>query len=239
MGNQIKQPQDTIFSAETYTTPADRKPAYYGSQYTVASSLASGHVVAAADDGSMLFPNNVRDMTRFNIASSQVASVTLTQQGDPPIAGAVLTFPGFSDKVWMMVFPKSPDWPSTLAFRDAAGKILASGPWVGDDTEGPGCSYIAVINGYERPQGGHAYSSGESLPEITSVTAVLPDGRQISGTIDKLAGNADNGWSVTFPIADANLTVKLAFKNAAGKVLATLTTIPGKNQLPSPPKPWW
>jgi hypothetical protein len=31
----------------------------------------------------------------------------------------------------------------------------------------------------------------------------------------------------------------LVFRNAAGKVLGTLTTIPGKSSLPAPLKPWW
>ncbi|HTU73494.1 MAG TPA: hypothetical protein VMU95_11170 [Trebonia sp.] len=238
IGGESKQhPQDAIFAAESYTTRTDGKPAS-GFQYDSVTTLASGHVVDAADGTSLLYPNNVDDMMRMGMASSRITTVTLSQKDDPPLSGAVLTFPGFADKVWMVVFPHSPSWPATLTFGDAAGKVVASGPWMGDDRNGP-CTYLAINDDYEPPQDGHAFSMGGSLPVITSVTAVLPDGQQISGTITELAGNPYREWTVTYPIADANLTVRLVFRNAAGKTLGTLTTVPGKNPLPPPAKPWW
>ena len=141
----------------------------------------------------------------------------------------------------MIAVPRDSDWPSTLTFRDGAGQVVASGPWVGYDA-GSSCHPIAFFD-YETPHDGHAYSLGGSLPEVTSVTAVLPDGRKIAGVIQPrpIVAQYYQQWQVTYPAADANLRITLVFRNASGQVLDTLTAVPAKNPYPTaaPTTPWW
>ena len=70
------------------------------------------------------------------------------------------------------------------------------------------------------------------MPQVASVTAVLPDGRQLKGGF---SGHPEWrqpyywGWQVRYPREDANLTVTLAFRDTAGRVLGQVKTVPGQN----------
>jgi hypothetical protein len=227
-------------------TTASLGAGHYEGQYTAVFGLSSGHVISLSADSSLLyFGSTPSDLVRFGLAASQVASVTITQKDAGPVPGTVVTAPGFPYRVWMIAFPGVFNWPSTLTFRNATGKVLASGPYNSDDF-GPSCDPIASLD-YAPPRDGHAYSFGVGLStgkspfDVASVTAVLPDGSQVKGSFYGGVLGRNNPyrmWRVTYPIADANLTVKLIFRNAAGQVVDTLTTVPGKNPY-SAPKPWW
>jgi hypothetical protein len=98
------------------------------------------------------------------------------------------------------------------------------------------CMPLAQLNMYERPDANYAYAGGVSLPQVASVTAVLPDGSQVRGGFLGALGKSPPvwQWEVKFPVKDVNLTVTLVFRDAAGRVLGHFTTIPGKNPFPDP-----
>jgi hypothetical protein len=230
--------EDSLAAVGSVGPAAGGGPARYLGQYQHVFPISRGHVISLGTDSTQLgLGNSAPDLVRFGVAASKVASVAVTPNDGGPIPGNVLFAPGFPYKVWMIAFPALPDWTSTLTFRDDAGTVLASGPWVGDMT-GSGCHPIASLD-YAPPRGASAFSVGLSLPEVTTVTAVLPDGQQINGGFLRvpIVQQYYREWQVTYPRADAGLTVKLVFRNA-GQVVDTLSTVPGKNPF-SLPKSWW
>lgn len=65
---------------------------------------------------------------------------------------------------------------------------------------------------------------------------MLPDGTQVPGAFyGPLVQTYYREWTITLPRKDANVAVTLLFKDAAGRVLGHLTTVPGKNPFPFPP----
>jgi hypothetical protein len=178
----------------------------------------------------------------LGVASGQVASLAVAPRGLAPIPGLIVGWPGLRYKAWVASLPPAPNWPTTLIFRDSAGKVLLSQSITGN-FQGSSCYPVASLD-YEPPSLTHAYSIGKALLTVASVTAVLPDGHQIKGTIDPHKLDSSPGtlnpyrqWQVTYPREDANVTVTLVFRDAAGHVLDRLTSIPGKN--PSPPLSAW
>jgi hypothetical protein len=240
-GNFANVHDDSLAAVVRVGPAADNDPADgYKGQFQSIFPISRGHSVNLSNgDGTHLYMgNSTSDLVQFGLATSQVAGVTITPGGGGPIPGSVLSARGFPYKVWMIAFPAVPNGTSTLTFRDTAGKVLASGPYVGDMT-GSSCHPVAGLD-YRPTNGASTFSVGVSLPEVSSVTAVLPDGQQISGGFLRvpLVQQYYREWQVTYPIADANVQVKLVFRNAAGQVVDTLTTVPGEPSFGGI-KPWW
>jgi hypothetical protein len=76
--------------------------------------------------------------------------------------------------------------------------------------------------------------TGVARPNVTSVTAVLPDGRRFHAVISTGLGNSpDKAWSVALP---AEKGTKLIFTGAAGQILTEISTAapPGPSVLNLP-----
>jgi hypothetical protein len=180
----------------------------------------------------------------FGLASGQVASVTVSggtmvapiglDGSTAPVSGLVTSGHDFPYRVWMAAFPATPLY-GHLVFRDAAGKTL------GQESANPfplGTMCVPLVGlDYQPPRDGYAYSTGVALPQVASVTAVLPDGTQVPGAFyGPVVQMYYREWEVRFPASDANVTVTLVFRDAAGRVLGHLATVPGKNPF-TPVKP--
>lgn len=71
---------------------------------------------------------------------------------------------------------------------------------------------------------------GIAAGAVSSVTAVLPDGRALGGVVGTGRGFADRVWSVAYPPGQ----VRIVFRDASGHVLATL----GNPPAPAGPTPF-
>jgi hypothetical protein len=146
------------------------------------------------------------------------------------VPGAVIIGHGFPYRVWMAAFPATPFYQD-LTFRDATGKAIGT-EMANNFPQGTMCSPQAYLS-YKQPKGASAFVTGGAEPQVATVTAVLPDGSQVAGEF--LAGGGTKAtddiwyWQVTLPREDASRTVTLLFKDAAGRVLGHLRTVPGKN----------
>jgi hypothetical protein len=200
------------------------------------TAIPAGHAAQFAHgDGNRLVTYE------FGLASSQVASVMATQwrgvksiealSGPTvPVPGLIISGHGFPGKVYVSAYPSAPTY-GYLFVRDAAGKTVG-----GDDLNpfgwGNWCEPLVIMNDYQAPRGGYAFSTGFALPQVASVTAVLPDGSQLKGGFSGGHPSLELyywGWQVRYPRKDANLTVTLVFRDATGRVLGRVTTIPAKS----------
>lgn len=179
----------------------------------------------------------------LGLARTQVASVTAAtgsthpvpglDGGSTPVPGVVFSGPGIPSRLWMAVYPAAPLY-DTLILRDSAGATIGRAS-IQPEPAGTMCLPLAQVNTWAPPHGLYVYAGGVSLPQVASVTAVLPDGSQIQGEFrDEMDQRIFWDWQVTFPVKDANLTVTLVFRDGAGRVLGHFTTIPGKNPFPDP-----
>ena len=100
---------------------------------------------------------------------------------------------------------------------------------------GPTQPADVVTNRYNA-RAGNPVISGIARPDVTSVTAVLPDGRQFHGVVSTgLGSGPDKAWSVTSP---ADNGTKLIFTGAAGQILTeTSTAAPPGPAVLVPPRP--
>ena len=73
---------------------------------------------------------------------------------------------------------------------------------------------------------------GVAEARVTSVTAVLPDGKTVSGTVEAVHGVPCKRWAVSFDISDAT---QIVFRDAAGHQVTRLSTASGSYQ--EPPRP--
>jgi hypothetical protein len=75
--------------------------------------------------------------------------------------------------------------------------------------------------------------SGVAAARVTSVTAVLPDGRAFAGAVGTLPGVGEKAWIVDYPHASG---VRLVFRDAAGREAGRLGTAAplGPPQVPRP-----
>jgi hypothetical protein len=69
--------------------------------------------------------------------------------------------------------------------------------------------------------GNIAVYAGSAADQVTSVTAVLPDGRTFAGTIGSGRGFPDKAWLLPCPAAQGT---RLVFRDASGQQLASLST---------------
>jgi hypothetical protein len=69
---------------------------------------------------------------------------------------------------------------------------------------------------------------GLAVNRVTSVTAVLPDGQDIAGTVKTGRGFPDRAWAVVTPANEATdkpvSGIRLVFRDASGSEVATLST---------------
>ena len=72
---------------------------------------------------------------------------------------------------------------------------------------------------------------GVAAPQVTSVTAVLPGGQTVRGSVESVQGQPDKLWAVSYPVAPA---ARLVFRDAAGREVTHLDT-PGEQPAPSRP----
>jgi hypothetical protein len=72
---------------------------------------------------------------------------------------------------------------------------------------------------------------GLAAPQITSVTAVLPGGRTVHGSVEPVPGLPYKLWAVSYPVTPA---ARLVFRDAAG-VEVTHLDMPGVQPAPSRP----
>jgi hypothetical protein len=72
---------------------------------------------------------------------------------------------------------------------------------------------------------------GVTAPQVTSVTAVLPDGQTVHGTVEPVRGLPYKLWAVSYPVTPA---ATLVFRDAAGGEVTHLDT-PGEQPAPSRP----
>jgi hypothetical protein len=73
---------------------------------------------------------------------------------------------------------------------------------------------------------------GVSSPRVTSVKAVLPGGRTVSGLVKAVRGVPDKVWAVSFPVSDA---ARVIFSDAAGHQLTQLNLPSSDLAAPSRP----
>jgi hypothetical protein len=180
----------------------------------------------------------------FGLASSPVVSAVVTPlrglKSIDALSGPVAEVPGliigghgFPGKVFLSAFPSTPTY-GALVVRDAAGKAIGTGRVDGVNafSYGDWCMPLAVMDRYQAPSGGFAFSTGAALPLVASVTAVLPDGSQLKA---RFSGHPEwrqpyyRGWQVRYPRQDGSLIVRLVFRDAAGRVLGQVKTIPGES----------
>jgi hypothetical protein len=72
---------------------------------------------------------------------------------------------------------------------------------------------------------------GVTAPQVTSVTAVLPDGQKIHGTVEPVRGLPYKLWAVSYPVTPA---ATLVFRDTAGREVTRLG-MPGEQPAPSRP----
>jgi hypothetical protein len=72
---------------------------------------------------------------------------------------------------------------------------------------------------------------GVAAPQVASVTAVLPDGQTIRGTVEPVRGLPYKLWAVSYPLDPA---ARLVFRDAAGGEVTHLD-MPGEQAAPSRP----
>jgi hypothetical protein len=72
---------------------------------------------------------------------------------------------------------------------------------------------------------------GVTAPQVTSVTAVLPDGQTVRGTVEPVRGLPYKLWAVSYPVSPA---ARLVFRDAAGGEVTHLD-MPGVQPAPSQP----
>jgi hypothetical protein len=206
--------------------------------YGFVTAVSAGHPLQ-----SVLIAGNRLVTYEVGLVSGHVASAMVTPFGGvnsidalsgptATVPGLVISGHGFPAKVSVSPVPSTPTYGSgRLVARDAAGKVVGT-DYVNPASFGDWCTPLVVADRYQEPGGGLVFSTGAALPQVASVTAVLPDGSQLQGGF---SGHPEWnepyywGWQVRYPLKDASLTVTLLFKDAAGRVLGHFTTVPGQN----------
>lgn len=207
------------------------------------SGAGSYPLAAPAGRASQVFRQMGNRLVTYDLglAGSQVASVTMTAgRGGWPMSGPTAPVPGLvisghrlPYKVYLTAFPATPLY-GELVLRDAAGRAIGEEGLL-PMPAGTMCVPLAYLN-YSEPRGGYAFVTGGSLPQVASVSVVLPDRSQVRGGFYPHGGTRDTGyfwyWDVRLPRKYANVTVTIVLRDAAGRTLGHFTTVPGKN--PSP-----
>lgn len=84
-----------------------------------------------------------------------------------------------------------------------------------------GAGHLASVTGNESVGTGQTILLGAAAAQVSSVAAVLPDGRTFPGVVKAGRGFPAKAWTVGYPPARG---VRLVFRDAAGAEMATLGT---------------
>jgi hypothetical protein len=84
-----------------------------------------------------------------------------------------------------------------------------------------GAGQAASVTGNENVGTGQTIMQGAATAQVTSMAAVLPDGRSFRGVVKTGRGFADQAWTVGYPPAKG---VRLVFRDASGAEIASLST---------------
>ena len=84
-----------------------------------------------------------------------------------------------------------------------------------------GAGHLAQVTGREGVGTDQRILVGTAAAQVTSVTAVLPDGRGYVGVVKTGRGFPEKAWTVGYPPAN---DVRLVFRNTAGTAVTTLGT---------------
>jgi hypothetical protein len=84
-----------------------------------------------------------------------------------------------------------------------------------------GAGHLASVTGNENDGTNQRILLGAAAAQVTSVTAVLPDGRTFAGAVKTGRGFSGKAWIVGYP---PSAGVRLVFRNAAGQQVTTLGT---------------
>jgi len=164
-------------------TGANLDKVRWGGREAAFTAIPAGHSSQfVVGDGNRLV------MYEFGLASSQVASAMVTPLREvnsidalsgpiSAVPGLIIGGHGFPGKVYMSAFPSTPTY-GDLILRDAAGKAIGTDE-VNAFSYGAWCTPLAIMDRYQAPSGGFAFSTGAALPQVASVTAVLADGSQL------------------------------------------------------------
>ncbi len=93
----------------------------------------------------------------------------------------------------------------------------------------PSAAHPAVATGGGGAGSGHPIIHGAAVQRVTSVTAVLPDGRSFPGTVATGRGFSVKVWTVGYPKVNG---VRLVFRDASGAEVASLGTAASLGPLP-------
>lgn len=120
------------------------------------------------------------------------------------LVGPVTSF----DKTNVWFSQATGSYQGTYLCSSSSGGSLA-GP------AGLGRGVLANAFGWDSGEG----SSGDAVNSVTSVTAVLANGRSVTGRVWRGRGLPFGLWQVSYPLTDP---AALVFRNATGRVVATL-----------------
>jgi hypothetical protein len=97
-----------------------------------------------------------------------------------------------------------------------------------------GAGHLASVTGSEGVGTGQTILEGAAAARVTSMAAVLPDGRSFPGVINTGRGFPERAWTVGYP---PTAGVRLVFRDASGAEVASLSTAApiGPPQVAKPP----
>jgi len=169
------------------------------------SALGQGQLVRA----SLPFSGLGGGASVSGIAAGSVTSVEADLANGNVERGGLAYGAGFPYAVWWLTYPQ--DIGATIVFRDAAGRVVKeiAEPW-------PPASTFFALNPTSSV-------SGLVVPSATSVTAVLADGTQYSGTIVTNKLFTYPVWIVSYPL---RYPATLVFRDAAGAEHAVVRDLP-------------
>ncbi|HEV2254119.1 MAG TPA: hypothetical protein VGS06_13070 [Streptosporangiaceae bacterium] len=84
-----------------------------------------------------------------------------------------------------------------------------------------GAGHLASVTGDENVGAGQTILQGAAAAQVTSMAAVLADGRSYPGVVKTGRGFPDKAWTVGYPPAQG---VRLVFRDASGAEVATLSS---------------
>jgi len=177
---------------------------------------------------------------------SSVPAEFLTEY--PPVS-AVLTMPVTGpggqravDYAWL-AYTKHSWWPDQLQGLQACGGVVFKNDssWSCvplPQLDARRLASIALSN-YFGANAGPLVLQGLTVNGVASVTAVLPNGQDIRGSVETGRGFPDKAWAVVAPADEKTGQpaggVRLVFRDASGAVVASLAAVaPPSGQVPEP-----
>jgi hypothetical protein len=146
---------------------------------------------------------------------------------DPPVSAIIEMTVTRNVKTWAWIGEQSPlYWNPYITTGPQAchwTTSVTTGEGSGDCWPMPtiGPAHPAFVISGDTVGIGHPVLSGVAEKDVTTVTAVFPDGQRFPGVIGTGRGFPVKAWSVTCPVVKGT---KLIFGGAAGQTLGTLST---------------